>query len=321
MGFSSWSDDAYSQLSSARSQQTRDQIFSNTNQVDPTMNPHGLRFREARDSPDHPNSVPIVVAFDITGSMGTIPERFARQELGGLMRMLVDRGYVADPQVLMAAVGDGYCDSGPFQVGQFESGLEMDQWLPRIWIEGGGGGQMSESYTLAHWFAAWHTSTDAWEKRNKKGYLFTMGDEKTWGLPRDQLTNIFGDKAEKELTAKELVAMASERWEVFHIVVVEGFHGKDPEVLQHWKELLGERALVLPDAHGICALIATTIGIREGSIDLHRARADLVAMNLGGATADAVTTALAPVASRALANTKASANLPQTKATGGVDRL
>lgn len=321
MGFSSWSDDAYSQLSSARAGQTRDQIFTNANRVDPTMNPHGLRFCEARDSPDHPNSVPIIVAFDVTGSMGTVPERFARQELGGLMRMLVDRGYVADPQILMAAIGDAYCDGGPFQVGQFESGLEMDQWLTRIWIEGGGGGQRSESYALAHWFAARHTATDAWEKRKKKGYLFTMGDEMTWDLPRDQLERIFGDKAESNLTAKELIAEASERWEVFHLVVAEGYYGKEPDILNHWKALVGERALVLPDAHGICALIATTIGLHEGTIDLQRARTDLVAMNLGGTIADAVGTALATVAGRAMTTAKATASLPAGKATGGVDRL
>lgn len=320
MGYTSWSDDAYSQLSNTRSGQTRDQIFG-SQRVDPTMNPHGLRYREARDSPQHPNSVPIVVAFDVTGSMGTIPEMFAREELGGLMRMLTEHNYVVDPQLLFAAIGDAYCDSGPFQVGQFESGLEMDMWLTKIWIEGGGGGQMSESYALAHWFAAHHTSTDAWEKRKKKGYLFTMGDEKTWDLPRDQLKAVFGDSAEKEWTARDAIAEASKSWEVFHILVAEGYHGKDPEVVNHWKALLGERLLILPDAHGICALIATTIGLHEGQVDLHRARTDLATMNLQPKTADAVSTALAPLAGSALLAKPAKSTLPAQKAAGGVDRL
>lgn len=320
MGYTNWSDDAYSQLSSARTTQTRDQIFGNR-QVDPTMNPHGLRFRESCDSPQHPDSVPVVVAFDVTGSMGTIPERFAREELGGLMRMLVDRGYVADPQVLFAAIGDAYTDGGPFQVGQFESGLEMDMWLTRIWIEGGGGGQRHESYAMAHWFAANHTRTDAWQKRGKKGYLFTMGDEMTWDLPRDQLKKVFGDSAEKDWKAKDAIAQAAEQWEVFHIVVTEGYHGKEPEILQQWQGLLGERALVLPDAHGICALIAQTVGLHEGTLDAQSARQDLDAMNLGGSTAAAVSTALATLAGSSLARRPAKANLPAAKSVGGVDRL
>ena len=320
MGYTAWSDDAYTQLSNARTVQTRDQIFGSKH-VDPTMNPHGLGIRESCDSPQHPDSVPIVVAFDVTGSMGTIPERFAREELGGLMRMLVDRGYVVDPQLLFAAIGDACTDAGPFQVGQFESGLEMDMWLTKIWIEGGGGGQRYESYALAHWFAANHTRSDAWDKRKKKGYLFTMGDEMTWNLPRDHLKNVFGDAAEKEWTALQAVQAASERWQVFHIIVTEGYHGKDPDVLQQWRDLLGERALVLPDAHGICALIAQTIALPEGTVDLAGARTDLVAMNLGAATADAVSTALVPVAAQAMVSRPAHTNLVPSKAAGGVDRL
>ena len=61
----------------------------------------------------------------------------------------------------MLAIGDAVSDRAPLQVGQFESGLEMDMWLTRIWLEGRGG-DLPESYTLAHWFGAHHTATDAW---------------------------------------------------------------------------------------------------------------------------------------------------------------
>ena len=45
---------------------------------------HGVR--ESRDSEHHPRSVPIIVSFDVTASMGDIPTRFAQESLGMLMR-------------------------------------------------------------------------------------------------------------------------------------------------------------------------------------------------------------------------------------------
>ena len=245
MGYSTWSDSAYNTLKSKRKGTSRSTIFTNSGKIDPDMNPHKMKPRESRDSDAHPNSNAIVVAFDITGSMGQIPEQFAREKLGGLMRMLVERDYIDDPQVLFAGVGDATCDHGPLQIGQFESGLEMDMWLTRIWLEGGGGGQMSESYGLAHLFAARFTEIDCFEKRGKKGYLFTMGDEMSWGVPAAHVERVFGHNPEADMTIEEVVALAQERYEVFHIVVAQGYHGGNPKVLEHWRGLLGERALVL----------------------------------------------------------------------------
>lgn len=296
MGYSNWSDQAYTQLSARRAGANRQQIFTNVGRVDPTMNPHGLRVRESRDSDAHPDSNAIIVAFDVTGSMGRIPEQFARDKLGGLMRMLTDRAFVHDPQVLFAAIGDAYTDTGPFQVGQFESGLEMDMWLTRIWLESGGGGQRRESYGLAHFFAARHTSVDCWEKRHKKGYLFTMGDELPWDLPAEQVQRIFGYDPERDFTIEDLVAEARERWEVFHIVVAEGHHGRDPEILARWQELLGERALVLPDSSAICELIATTIGVSEGVLSPAQLPHELAALGLVPDSVAAIAAAVAPFA-------------------------
>lgn len=296
MGYSNWSDTAYARLSSARSGAARSTIFTNTGRVDPAMNPHGLTVRESRDSAAHPDSNPIIVAFDVTGSMGRIPEQFARDKLGGLMRMLVERDFVVDPQVLFAAIGDAYTDRGPLQLGQFESGLEMDMWLTRIWLESGGGGQRRESYGLAHWFAARHTSTDCFEKRGKKGYLFTMGDELPWDLPAEHVKAVFGYDPERDFTIEEVVREAGERFEVFHVVVTEGHHGRDPEVLARWRELLGHRALVLPDSGGVCELVGAAIGVLEGSLASDRLANELAALGVTPDTADAIVEAVSPLA-------------------------
>jgi len=270
MGYGSWSDDAYKNISAPRSvmdpSTVRSTVFSSG--LKDSLDPKGVKFRESRDSDDHPESNAIGVLFDVTGSMGGIPVDFARNKLGGLMTMLVDKGVIPHPQVLFGAIGDSYSDRVPFQIGQFESDVAMDKCLTDIYIEGNGGGQMSESYGLAHYFFARHTSTDCWEKRGKKGYLFTIGDELTWPtIRRDEALKIFGDTLQADENVVDLIRECERRFNVFHIVVGTST-GNRPEILNGWRELLGERALKLDKPEDVCELIAATIGLCEGhSID------------------------------------------------------
>jgi hypothetical protein len=233
-----------------------------------SLDPKGVKVRESRDSADHPESNAIGVLFDVTGSMGQTPYEFAQKKLGGLMKMLVDKGVIGHPQVLFGAIGDSYSDTTPFQVGQFESGVEMDTCLTDIFIEGGGGGQNKESYGLGHYFFARHTSIDCSEKRGKKGYLFTVGDELVWPtITAAEAERVFGDTIE-DTTVADLIHECESRYNVFHIVVGTST-GNRPEILAGWKALLGERALKLDDPDNICELIAATIGLCEGhSLDV-----------------------------------------------------
>ena len=114
--------------------------------------------------------------FDVTGSMRTVP-RVLQTKLPQLLGLLLRKGYASDPQIMFGAIGDATCDRVPLQVGQFESDNRMDDDLGRIVLEGGGGGQMTESYELAMYFMARHTVTDCCEKRGRRGYLFIIGDE------------------------------------------------------------------------------------------------------------------------------------------------
>ena len=275
MGYSNWSDTSYEKLSKQRSQKPAQQIFTQTSSIEPKLNPLHVQLRESRDSAEHPRSNALIVAFDVTGSMGTIPEQFARQKLGKLMQMLLDGKYIEDPQLLFAAIGDGYSDRAPLQIAQFESGLEMDQWLTKIWLEKNGGGQKKESYGLAHYFAAKHTSADCFEKRQRKGYLFTMGDELSWDVPPEHIQRTFGYTPKESLSIKEVIRLAQERYHVFHLVIAQGSNGKDPAVHKFWKDLLQERSLILDDVEAVCELIAVTLGLNEGAFSLEVAAQEL----------------------------------------------
>lgn len=300
MGYSQWSDDAYKFLKRSRTGASADDIFTNnrTRRASTRMLPTGLQYRESRDSTEHPESLAVAVFLDETGSMGRIPEILVREKLGALMNTLIGHG-IADPQVLFGGIGDHHSDSYPLQVGQFESGTaELDQWLTELYLEGNGGGQQRESYSLAWLVAARHTSCDCFEKRGQKGFLFTIGDEAAWDvLQADALRQLLGYQEASDLTDQQLLEEAQRAFHVFHIHVNEGSYRNNPQILGYWKKLLGERLIVLDDYNAIAETIATAVALVHG-VELQ----DIVA-GFDAATAHTVRDALGPV-QQGLATTK-----------------
>lgn len=292
MGYTNWSRSAYANLKADYSKKSTNAIFKSntTRKVADDLNPYGLTFRESRDSTAHPNSLAIGVFLDVTGSMRNIPEQLIRHKLGSLMDTLLDHG-IEDPQVLFAAIGDHIADRAPLQVGQFESGTdELDHCLSSLYLEGGGGGQLMESYLLAWLIAGRHTSIDCFEKRNKKGFLFTMGDEKSWNeVDGACLKRIMGYSEASPITAKDVLAQAQRTYHVFHIHVNEASYRDDPRVINYWRELLGENLLILDDQNAIAELIASTIAV------IHGVKLDKVAASFDASTASAVKDALVNV--------------------------
>lgn len=318
MGYSHWSDAAY-QARQKHRRTTNKTAFTYDDHVRSTgvvrvhdnMNPHGVT-RESRDSDTHPDSVSIAVLFDVTGSMGSVP-RVLQTKLGALMRVLIQRGYVEHPQVLFGAIGDAYCDAVPLQIGQFESGLEMDDELGKIYLEGGGGGQIYESYELGMYFCARHTTIDCYEKRGRKGYLFTIGDEKPYTVVRrQQVQEHIGDALEQDIPVERIVGEVLQRYEYFHIIPTNTSHGRNTEVQARWKELLGERVLMLEDEAAVCETIVLAIGLCEGTIDdLTSGADDLIHAGYDpNATATAATALTRYAATRAMMPRVASGTLP-----------
>ncbi len=104
------------------------EIFSAVT-VNSSMNPKNVKIRESRDSKEHPNSLAIVLALDVTGSMGSIPHHLVKEGLPNIMDSIIKSG-IKDPQMLFVGIGDHECDKFPLQVSQFESSDELlDKWL------------------------------------------------------------------------------------------------------------------------------------------------------------------------------------------------
>ncbi len=235
------------------------EIF-NQRSINNAMNPYGIKLRESRDSEDHPNSISIILALDVTGSMGSIPHFLVKEGLPKIMKHIIDAG-ISDPQVLFLAVGDHECDSSPLQVAQFESSDELlDKWLTTVFLEGGGGGNEGESYLLAWYFAGFHTSIDCHEKRKQKGFLFTIGDEPTLKqVPKEALKNIMGDGQYSDYSAAELLEKAKEKYHVFHLHIKETGAGGSQETMDGWHQLLAKNLIIVDDKRDVAHIIADTI--------------------------------------------------------------
>ena len=266
MGSARWSADDWTNYSSTTRSKTTDKIFTSRGMKD-SLNPFGVAMRESRDSDINPQSNAIIVGLDVTGSMGMIADAMAREGLGVMVEEILKRKPVSDPHIMCMGIGDAYCDSAPLQVTQFEADITIAKQLEEIWLEKGGGGNSFESYNLPWYFAAMHTSIDCFEKRNKKGYLFTIGDEEApQAVLKSHVQKIFGDGAKKDYSTEQLLNMVSKMYHVFHIVAEEGSHAQShlPQVMSSWTNLLGQRVLRLSDHKKLAEVVVSAIEVNEG---------------------------------------------------------
>jgi hypothetical protein len=271
--------------------------------VHPLMDPAKLKNsrRESRDSVLHPTSRAVAVLFDVTGSMREVPHML-QEHLCRLFDLLVDKKYLTDPAVLVGGIGDATCDVAPLQVGQFESGNEVEDDLSRLYLEGGGGGQQTESYELALYFLARKTALDCQEKRGQRGYAFLIGDELPYRrVKRREVEHLFGDTLQADIPLEKIVAEVQKKYELFYILPNLTSYYNDPQITATWRELLGQNVIRLPDPATISEAIAATIGLAEGSVARDDLAADLVGAGASGKAASAVSAALATFASAAAA--------------------
>ncbi|GHE37671.1 hypothetical protein GCM10017673_45160 [Streptosporangium violaceochromogenes] len=301
MGSGIWSTDVYAAAASYRAADGTGPFAHSdggARAVHDALSPYGVAVRESRDSAEHPETLAIAVLFDVTGSMRGVP-RALQSRLPDLLGLLLRKGYAAHPQILFGAIGDATCDRAPLQIGQFESDNRMDDDLGRILLEGGGGGQMTESYELAMYFMARHTSIDCFERRGHRGYLFVIGDETPYPkVKRREVEGVIGDRIGRDIPTRDIVAELTRAYDVYYILPTGAGHGGDRRVLAAWRELLGQNVLELDDLDAVCETVALTVGLGEGAVDLDEGLDDLA--EFGSTAGEAVGKALARLERRTL---------------------
>lgn len=267
MGNATWSRDTYAATASSYEHKSRAEIFRQF-EVKKEFDPRTVAIRESCDSAANPVSNPIIVGLDVTGSMGIIAEKIAKKGLGTLIEGILERKPVSDPHIMIMAIGDVFHDRAPLQVTQFEADIRIAEQLTGLWLEGGGGGNAFESYDLPWVFAARKTKIDSFDKRGKKGYLFTIGDENPpqQAASKNMLTEAVGAGGQADSTTAELLAEAQERYNVFHIIIEQGDYARRAlkSVTKNWHDLIGKKAIHLNDYDYIAEVIISVIEVNEG---------------------------------------------------------
>lgn len=250
MGRGSYQSSDWDRLKTARNitgQSTVSDLYT-AKKMREALNPYGVKYRESCDSMDNPASTAIIFGLDVTGSMGYLSEEIAKGALNRTMLEIYDKTPVTHPHIMFQAIGDSKSDEAPLQTTQFEADIRIAEQLLDVYFEGRGGGNGGESYLLSWYFAARHTKIDCFEKRKEKGFLFTIGDECCHDdLEDSEIKRVFGEENET-CTATQLFKEASEKYEVFHIVMKAGAY-KYQNSGESWKNLIGNRAVELDPAN------------------------------------------------------------------------
>ena len=104
MGSGTFDAKTYRTFTDSVKHKSTDEIYSK--HLNDNLNPKGVMFRESRDSADNPQSTPVIVALDVTGSMGMIADVIAREGLGTLFTSILDRKPITNPHLMFMGVGD-----------------------------------------------------------------------------------------------------------------------------------------------------------------------------------------------------------------------
>jgi hypothetical protein len=191
--------------------------------VHAALNPFGKK-REVN------NETPIVVALDVTRSRGD-DTKLMYEKLPMLMGQIELKGYVPNPGISFAAIGDATVDAAPLQVSQFEGDNRMDENLGRVWIEEGGGGTGQESYELCAYFYSRTNAVRLAKGIGKKGYFFFIGDEGFYPkVDKEQVRRIIGDELPADLDSAEAFRRLHEKFHVLFIYPKKGMEQRKADI-------------------------------------------------------------------------------------------
>lgn len=210
--------------------------------IDESLDPKRFSLRECVNSDEHPNTIPIILALDVTGSMGSSCKETA-EALASIMSDLYKK--YDDIEFCVMGIGDLAYDRAPIQMSQFESDVRIAESIDKIYMEHGGGCNAYESYTAAWYMGLKRTSLDRIEKQGKKGIIITMGDEPLNPyLPKINLNEAVNGEEQDDIDTEELYEEASKKFDIYHIAVDSGdncYKSYASRINESFGSLLGDR--------------------------------------------------------------------------------
>lgn len=228
----------------------------------PALDPHNVT-RECRDSEEHPQTLPVILALDVTGSMGQASVKVA-QKLNQIMTDLYADPNIKDIEFCVMGIGDISYDRAPIQISQFESDIRIAEQLDQMWFEAGGGGNSFESYTAAWYMGLNHCKLDCWN-RGQKGIIITMGDElPNPYLPLTMGLHLNGKILQADVETADLLAQVKDKFDVYHISVDDtsssySWHQDRYDLDRNWSELLGKDNYKVANLDNLATIITDII--------------------------------------------------------------
>ncbi len=219
---------------------------------------------------------PIVFGVDVTGSMSTWPaEIFDRLPL--IYQTLSQ--YRPDVEISFGAIGDAYSDDYPLQVNNFGKELELEDHINALYPEGGGGGQISETYELFGHYLLNHADMP----NAKSPFLFIFGDEMFYKeINPAQVEHYIGDKLQSPKDSKEMWDKLQQKFNIYFLQKDYGWGDDDitKQVTQYWSEALGSQKVIhLPSKE-------RAVDVAMGIIAKHWGQYDDFGANLSARQAD-----------------------------------
>lgn len=267
MGSGSWSRDSYASYSSTTKGATLDSlgrltgsgVSSNQDiykqrQIHADLFPKNI-MRECCDTEEHPNTIPVILALDVTGSMGSAAVEVAKS-LNVIMTKLYSE--ITDVEFCIMGIGDLYCDHAPIQMSQFESDVRIAEHLDKVYFEFGGGANNYVSYTAAWYMGLYHTKLDCW-KRGEKGIIITLGDETLNPyLQKEKIKEFVGDNLQSDVDTKNLFKLASDKFDIYHINVIHHHYSYD-DIPKSFKDVIGKNNYYEANLNNVADIITEII--------------------------------------------------------------
>lgn len=298
MGGYSYDRDVYSSSSSSSwssssnfgaSSYSASKLSSTT--LDYSMEPNGKIIKSTTKSP-------IIIVLDVTGSNINFA-RVVYDKLPMFYGQIEQKGYLKDFDIAICAVGDAYTDSYPLQIGNFAKGIELDSWLEKIVLEGGGGGQGKESYELAAYYLLKNTQFVP----GSEPIIFFIGDESPYPTVNTSQAENFGIGSCKDDIEPFSLLRKKVNDNVF--MLLNKYCGRkfESDITSCWTSLLApehvikiqEEKSIVDLMLGIISMISSTRSLETYQIDMKNRGQTQKRIENVSASLQGLSTALVPV--------------------------
>lgn len=208
---------------------------------------------------------------DVTGSMNEWPTTIF-SKLPFLE--LESRVYLgSDLEFAFAAVGDATCDDYPLQVRPFAKDADLETRMKELVIEGGGGGQTTESYELGALYSLRNVSMP----NAVNPILIFIGDEQPYDFVDPEQAKTYARvEIVEHIPTHKIFEELKRKYAVYFVQKPYGVSGTprenrmsdiDQRVYRAWLSLIGEDHIAfLPDAGRIVDVILGIFAKETGKI-------------------------------------------------------